>query len=460
MIPTFLSQYLTTNRSLAPLAVFRIIVGFCVSFSTIRFIGLGWIEEQYIAPKFHFHYFGFEWVKGVEYFDEFGLYSLFAILLVASICVMLGAWYRIASVVVFLVFTYIELLDVTYYLNHYYFVSIIIGMMALLPAHRMCSVDSWRNPLIRQEQIPSWMIDVLKVQISIVYVYAGLAKINTDWLFHALPLSIWLPAHDQLPLIGQYFREQWLSYVFSWCGMFFDCTIPFFLIWRRTRIIAYIAVVVFHSITGWMFQIGVFPLVMSLCVLLFFSDGFHQNIITWIEGILLRNKKQTPITTLPYKMQSSYQSRLYRTILPLVFSVHILFQLVFPWRYLLYPGNVFWTEQGYRFGWRVMLMEKAATASFYVRDSLTGREGIVDNGEFLNAHQEKQMAMQPDMIIQYAHFLQHTFQLRGISNPSIRAEVWVTLNARPSKLLFDPQLDLTTIEDTWANKWWLNDNEE
>jgi hypothetical protein len=459
MIPTFLLRYLARTRSLAPLAVFRIIVGFCVSFSTIRFIGLGWVEEQYIAPKIHFHYYGFEWVKGVEYFGEFGLFALFTILLISAVCVMLGAWYRVASVIMFLVFTYIELLDVTYYLNHYYFVSIIAGMMTLLPAHRLCSVDCWRNPSLRREQVPAWIIDILKVQIAIVYVYAGLAKITTDWLFHALPLSIWLPAHDQLPFVGHYFREQWLSYVFSWCGMFFDCTVPFFLLWRRTRVFAYVAVVVFHSITGWMFQIGVFPLVMSLCVLLFFSDEFHLKVVTWIEKILRLNNKETSTSILIENTRNDYQSSLYRTILPLVFTVHLIFQLLFPWRYILYPGNMFWTEQGYRFGWRVMLMEKAATATFYVRDSISGREGIIDNSEFLNTHQEKQMAMQPDMIIQYAQYLRNIYQLRGINNPSIRAEVWVTLNARPSRLLFDPQLNLATIEDTWANKWWLNSHE-
>jgi len=39
-------------------------------------------------------------------------------------------------------------------------------------------------------------------------------------------------------------------------------------------------------------------------------------------------------------------------------------QIFFPWRYLLYPGELFWTEQGYRFSWRVMLMEKAGNSNF------------------------------------------------------------------------------------------------
>jgi hypothetical protein len=84
--------------------------------------------------------------------------------------------------------------------------------------------------------------------------------------------------------------------------------------------------------------------------------------------------------------------------------VYVSFQLLFPWRYMLYPGNLFWTEEGYRFSWRVMLMEKAGTATFYVKDRKSGREGIVINSEFLNRHQEKQMAFQPDMMLQFAHY--------------------------------------------------------
>lgn len=132
-----------------------------------------------------------------------------------------------------------------------------------------------------------------------------------------------------------------------------------------------------------------------------------------------------------------------------------LFQILFPWRYLLYPGNVFWTEEGYRFSWRVMLMEKAGTATFFVKDAKTGREGEVVNSEFLNPHQEKQMAMQPDMILQFAHFLKKHYEQGGMSDPAVRAEVYVTLNARPSKLLIDPNIDLTKLRDGCSHKTWI-----
>jgi hypothetical protein len=138
------------------------------------------------------------------------------------------------------------------------------------------------------------------------------------------------------------------------------------------------------------------------------------------------------------------------------FSFHVLF----PLRYVLYPGNFYWTEEAYRFGWRVMLMEKAGTATFYVYDKNTHREGVVDNTTFLNSHQEKQMAMQPDLILQYAQFLKKHYQQHGLAVEKVRAEVYVTLNAKPSKLLFNEHLNLLAISDSWAPKYWLNRFEE
>ena len=43
-------------------------------------------------------------------------------------------------------------------------------------------------------------------------------------------------------------------------------------------------------------------------------------------------------------------------------------QILIPFRSLIYPGELFWTEEGYRFSWRVMLMEKAGYASFKIVD--------------------------------------------------------------------------------------------
>jgi hypothetical protein len=242
-------------------------------------------------------------------------------------------------------------------------------------------------------------------------------------------------------------------YLFSWIGMIYDCTIALFLYIRRTRLLAYLSVVIFHTLTGMMFQIGVFPLVMIAATLIFFSDEWHIRLINGLRNLLT---KMLPFDvsniTIP---QSGITNFAPRKMLTYFLIFHFVFQVLFPWRYLLYPGNLFWTEEGYRFSWRVMLMEKAGTATFYVRDGENGKDGVVINSEFLNPHQEKQMAMQPDMILQFAHFLAEHYQNEGMADPQVRAEVYVTLNARPSKLLIDPEVNLVTIEDSFAPKKWI-----
>ena len=65
------------------------------------------------------------------------------------------------------------------------------------------------------------------------------------------------------------------------------------------------------------------------------------------------------------------------------------------------------------------------------------------------------MAMQPDLILQYAHYLKEHYEKEGVENPSVRAEVWVTLNGQPAQLLIDPNEDLTKKTDSWTSKDWI-----
>ena len=71
-----------------------------------------------------------------------------------------------------------------------------------VPAHRSFSMDVLRNPALEVATAPAWTINIFKLQLGIVYFFAGLAKLNPDWLFDAMPLRIWLPANAHLPVIG------------------------------------------------------------------------------------------------------------------------------------------------------------------------------------------------------------------------------------------------------------------
>lgn len=441
--------------SIAPLATLRVVMGAMLLFSTLRFWALGWIEDHYLSPVFHFKYYGFEWISVLP---AWAMYGLHVLMVLGAVGVMVGLYYRVSALLLCLTFTYTELIDLTYYLNHYYFVSIALLLLVFAPANRSFSVDVLRNPLLRTKLVPLWAVGMFKLQLAIVYLYAGLWKINEAWLGHALPLKIWIPAADGLPLIGPLMAWTATPWLFSWAGMLYDTTIVGWLSWRKTRLFAYLTVVFFHGITGLMFQIGVFPLVMICATLVFFSAEWHHK---WQgaygAGLLRIWPRYANTSTVSSQNHGRRASPFFIGLL----VAHCCFQLVFPWRYLLYPdNNIFWTEEGYRFSWRVMLMEKAGTATFYVKDARTGREGEVVNREFLNAHQEKQMAMQPDMILQFAHFLSAHYQKKGVAEPSVRAEVFVTLNGKPSRQLIDPNVDLTKIRDGWTPKTWILKEDE
>ena len=124
------SSFFDTKRHIAPLAVMRMAFGAIMLISTVRFLLKGWVSAFYIKPKFHFTFYGFDWVKPL---GATGMYLLFAILVIAAILVTIGLFYRVAIVTFFLCFTYVELIDKTTYLNHYYFISVMAFLMILVP---------------------------------------------------------------------------------------------------------------------------------------------------------------------------------------------------------------------------------------------------------------------------------------------------------------------------------------
>ncbi|MBX2815995.1 MAG: HTTM domain-containing protein, partial [Saprospiraceae bacterium] len=115
------STYLKVKSKAAPLAVFRILFGSLMLVSIVRFYCNGWIEKLYLQPSFHFKYRFFEWVVVPDGWT----YLLFVGCGLAALGVALGLFYRLSITLFFVLFTYIELMDKTTYLNHYYFVSVV-----------------------------------------------------------------------------------------------------------------------------------------------------------------------------------------------------------------------------------------------------------------------------------------------------------------------------------------------
>jgi len=444
-----ITNYLNHQTNAAPLAVFRIFFGLLMVVSILRFCSKGWIHSLYIDPIFHFSYYGFEWVKPLGTFT----YLLFLICGIAAFLVAIGYKYRLSILVFFLSFTYIELMDKTTYLNHYYFVSVVSFMMLFLPCNAQFSMDAIARKR-SYKMVPNWTIDSLKLMLGIVYLSAGLTKINSDWLLRAMPLKLWLKSKYDLPLVGQTIMQQeWFHFFMSWGGMFYDLSIPFLLIFKKTRSFAFFLVVVFHIATRILFPIGMFPYIMILSTIIFFDAKVQLRILGFIERFIeiFKNKKQLLNNSI-VQIERYKVRKLSRSII----LVFLLLQLLIPWRYVLYPGELFWNEQGYRFSWRVMLMEKKGSSIFKIVNSKTNSFFYVNNEDFLTPVQEKQMSFQPDMILEYGHYLGNHFKSQGHQNIAVFVESYVSLNGRLSQRFIDPAVNLMELKDTFKHKYWIN----
>jgi hypothetical protein len=443
-----IANYFNKQSSAAPLAVFRMFFGFLMFISLVRFWSKGWIESLYIEPSFHFSYYGFEWVKPVGLYT----YAFFIICGISAFFVAIGYKYRLSILIFFLSFTYIELMDKTTYLNHYYFVSLVSFIMLFIPCNAMFSIDAIS---IRKsyKTVPKWTIDSLKLMLGIVYFYAGITKINSDWLLNAMPLKLWLKSKYDLPFIGHTLMQQeWFHFFMSWGGMFYDISIPFLLLFRKTRSIAFVLVVAFHITTRVLFPIGMFPYIMILSTIIFFDSKVHYKIIHFTIKILEFFKMKTDNLKLSFSQVNHY--KVWNTSL-LIIVVFMTIQIIIPLRSLLYPGELFWNEQGYRFSWRVMLMEKKGNSVFKIVNSKTNSFFYVNNDDFLTPVQQKQMSFQPDMILEYGHYLGNHFKSQGHQNVAVFVESYVSLNGRLSQQFIDPSANLMELKDSFKHKFWI-----
>ncbi len=424
----------------ASLAALRVLFGVVMLGSVIRYFANGWIERFYVQPRFHFTYWGFGWVEPLP---QPWLSVLFAVLGVAALCIALGLAYRVATISFFVLFTYVHLLDVSNYLNHYYLVSLLALLLCVLPLHRTWSVDAWLRPSLKSTTLPAWMLWLVRAQVGLVYFFAGLAKLQPDWLLHGQPLGIWLHARTDTPLIGPFLDEHAVALAMSWAGFLYDTTIVGWLLWRRSRPFAYLAVCAFHFMTNVFFNIGIFPVVMTAAATIFFDPDWPR----WLWARLRRR------AFVPARTEGAPRGSL-GTLGLAVLSIWVLVHVAMPLRTHLYGGDVLWHDQGMRWSWRVMVREKNGSVLYRVRLD-DDREVRVVPSEYLNRYQEQEFAGQPDLVLQLAHRIAADYRTQGFAHVEVRADAFASLNGRRSARLIDPDADLASIDDGVMPAAWI-----
>lgn len=446
MLLSQLTNKLFAPQSAASLAIFRIGFGLILVWDAWRFWNNGWIEQYYLQPQFYFKYFGFGWVHP---FPGDGMYVLLGIIGVSALFVMLGLFYRVAIITFAGSFSYLFLLDQTHYLNHFYMVILFAVSLCVMPAQRRWSLDAKWFANSTQQTVPAWTLWTLRAQLEIILVYAGIVKINYDWL-HLEPLASWLGKYPEFPLLGDLFLQEWSVAVAAYGVIALHLIGAPLLLWRKTRLPVFCIYASFHILNHFVFNIGIFPWFTLFASLLFFAPNWPEQLWLRLTGAATAGVRETPTPVLAPQKNATRQAVL------LFLVVWIGIQLLFPLRHWLYPGNVSWTEQGHRFSWQMKLRQKTAKAQFFVKDPHTQQQYTIDPQVILSRRQYRKMATRPDMILQFAHYLRDTWAVQqGIADAQVYAEVYARLNGRKPALLIDPNRDLASVERNLLAADWI-----
>ncbi|TGK22401.1 gamma-glutamyl carboxylase [Leptospira fluminis] len=489
----FLDRLRTEMTDFSPawsLGLFRFGLGILCTSISLRYLLNDWIGKFFLEPEFHFKYFGFSWV---EVLPAWLLYPLFWILSIAGLGICLGILYRLCITIYFLGFVYFNLIDSAFYLNHSYLLALLLWIMVWLPADRCLSIGHfleayrtgrWSNPKIR-----NWNLWLLRFQFACVYFFGGIAKIESDWLVRAQPLKIWLAKDTDFPVIGKFFATPIAGYTFGYTGLLFDLVVPFLLLKPKFRSWTYAFVLIFQILIWELFPVGMFPWIMIWGSALFLSAYWPLSLRNFLKrrGIFpygeFRNLFRTVWQKLPVRFRfdsaqvllhllnriegfdrwgkrlgtplSEPRSSRIAYLGPYVLCVYLIVQILMPLRHRLYSGNVLWTEQGSRFSWQTMLAQKNAITSFRVANVRTGEVRFVLAESYLSERQKIPMSTNPDLILQFSHYLGRMEKEKTGDEVAVYADITVSLNGRKSKPFVNPTRDLMKVKETFFSQDWI-----
>ncbi|WP_166353108.1 HTTM domain-containing protein [Phytoactinopolyspora limicola] len=445
------------------------------------------VHDYYVDTSFHFSY---AWFTFIEPPPGVGIQAVYVIKMLLAVLIAIGLWYRFAIAAFFVLHTYVFLIDSTFFQNHEYLISLVSFFMIFMPLERRWSVDARRRPERASRTVPSWVVWLIRFQFGIVYFYGGVAKLNADWL-QGEPLRMWLHRRTDIEIIGPLFEHEPVIWIMTYGSLIFDLAIVWLLLYRRTRVPAFIIATCFHLLNARLFGLYIFPWTMIAATTIYFRPDWPELAWAWIrrrwagsrpaetapttasapttaQGATTASAptaasgttvniadpadvdRTTPVTgrtpdepaTRPRDPASTGTARPISRLLAAFLVVWAVVQIVAPLRHYLIPGSPNWTEEAHRFAWHMKLRDKQGSGTFYL--TADGRTWQADPSEYLSWKQEFRMYGHPERLARFAHFLSDLHD-----GAEVRVETSVALNGRARVPLVDPTVDLSSVPLVW-----------
>lgn len=429
-------NYLFEKIDNSKLIVFRIFFGLLIMLECWGAIATGWVQETFVDVNFTFNFIGFDWTQVLV--GE-SMYLIFVIMGFLGLLIMLGAFYRPAIIGFFLLWSLTYFMQKSHYNNHYYLMMIVSFLMIWMPANHYLSIDANIKSRIRSQMVLRWHYLVFIILIACVYIFAAIAKLTPGWLNnHFLPIRLnssahWFEGKFGENLFSDFLRNENLSQFLSYAGIGFDFLIVPLLLFRPTRMLAFIAAVIFHIFNSITLQIGIFPyFALALCIF------FFEN--SEIKKIFLPFKSRN---VMDERVQISNRNK---NIVLWFISIFTIVQIYLPLRHHLIEDDVLWTEEGHRMAWRMMLRSKMGSGYFetHLPDGSIQHENLMN---YLSPHQFHGVKSKPDMIWQFAQHLKKEYQSQGHDSVKVYYKSSkLRINNGPYFDFIDPTVDLANTK--------------
>ena len=271
-----------------PLGIFRFLFGFllCVEFLVVS---RETFPHYYIEPVYYFTYPLFD-LLGLKPLSKHFLWLIFYALQISAVGIMLGLFTRLCFIVFTSAFGYFFFMESSPYTNHYYLIFLLSFLMCFGHSGSIFSLDSLIKKNTRREQVGYWELFLLRLQICVVFVFGGLAKVNADWLIQAAPLYLNLIKH--FSFLGYPLQEKWMAVVLSWGGMLSDLGLGILLFINRWHKLTFIWLCLFNGMNIFLFGLGIqtFPYLMISTYILFLPGPVvREAIARFLNAKLLKH---------------------------------------------------------------------------------------------------------------------------------------------------------------------------
>lgn len=436
-----LSRFLYRPVDVAPLAVFRILMGILMSAEGFGAIMTGWVKTNYVDVPFTFNFIGFDFLQVLVGPQAYAVYFALGI---AGLGIAFGYRYRWSVGIYTVLWAAVYFGQKSSYNNHYYLLLLMCVLLWIVPAHRAVSADVKSGRVDRAEAVPYWSKWIFKILLLIVYIYAAIAKLYPDWI-SGKAVEIFLSSRTDYPLLGPLCDKQWFILLIAYGGIAFDFLVVPALWWRRTRKVAFAVSIGFHLFNSVVFQIGIFPYMMLICTVLYFDQALIRRLF-FRRARVWQGVSDQLLYPAPFGKNSSPAGR---SLLEGFLFTFLAMNLLLPLRPFYFPGSPHWSEEGHRLSWHMMLRSKSGVVHFVIKDDKGLTVKTVYPQNELPYKLARSMATRPDLIWQYAQRLGDSYSEKTGETVRVYARSNVSLNGRPYRPMIDPDADLYAVK--WSH---------